>query len=411
LAPRDTPSAPPASRAAPEPGISAALTVGLATACGAIVANLYFAQPLIALIGPAIGLHPEAASLVVTLTQIGYGCGLVLLVPLGDLLENRRLVTVTLLGTAAAAALSALAPSALPFLAAAFLIGVTSVAAQMLLPIAAHLAPDASRGRVVGNVMSGLLTGILLARPVSSLIADSFGWRAVFGASAVLMLAIALAMSALLPARRPAGGYSYGELLRSLWTLLLETPILRRRAAYQAALFGAFSLFWTAAPLMLAGPTFGFTQRGIALFALAGATGAVAAPIAGRVADRGWGRPASGLAMASVAAAFLLARLGAGSAGAHGSLIALVVAAILLDAGTQCNMVLGQREIYALDAGTRSRLNGLYIAAAFAGGAVGSAVTSLTFARGGWLAVTWLGFAFGAGALLLLFVGEYLGRR
>jgi predicted MFS family arabinose efflux permease len=404
LAPRDTHPAPPASRAVPEPGISAALTFALAVACGAIAANLYFAQPLVALIGPAVGLHQEAASLVVTLTQIGYGCGLVLLVPLGDILENRRLVTVTLCATAAALLLAALAPSALPFLAAALLIGITSVAAQMLLPIAAHLAPDASRGRVVGNVMSGLLTGILLARPIASLIADSFGWRVVFGASAVLMLIIAAAMSALLPRRQPTAGFTYGALLRSLWTLVLETPILRRRAGYQAALFAGFSLFWTAAPLMLASPTFGFTQRGIALFALAGAIGTVVAPIAGRVADRGWGRPASGLAMAAVAAAFLLARLGAG-----GSLVALVAAAILLDAGVQGNMVLGQREIYALGAGARSRLNGLYIATAFAGGAVGSAITSLTFARGGWLAITWVGFGFGAAALLL-FAGEYLRR-
>jgi predicted MFS family arabinose efflux permease len=405
LAPRDTHSALPATRVAPAPGISASLTFGLAAACGAIVANLYFAQPLVALIGPAVGLPQEAASLVVTLTQMGYGCGLVLLVPLGDILENRRLVTVTLCFTAAALLLAALAPSALPFLAAAFLIGITSVAAQMLLPIAAHLAPDATRGRVVGNVMSGLLTGILLARPISSLIAHSFGWRAVFGASAAFMLVIAVAMSALLPKRQPRAGFTYGELLRSLLTLVLETPILRRRATYQAALFAAFSLFWTAVPLMLAGPTFGLTQRGIALFALAGAIGAVVAPIAGRIADRGWGRPASGVAMAAVAAAFLLARLGE-----HGSLVALVAAAILLDAGVQANMVLGQREIYALDAGARSRLNGLYIAAAFAGGALGSGITSVTFARGGWLAVTWLGFGLGAVALLF-YAGEFVGRR
>jgi predicted MFS family arabinose efflux permease len=405
LVPRDIHTAPPATPAAHELGISAALTFALATACGAIVANLYFAQPLVALIGPAVGLPHEAASLVVTLTQIGYGSGLLLLVPLGDILENRRLVVVTLCFTAAALVLAALAPSAVLFLAAAFLIGITSVAAQMLLPIAAHLAPDATRGRVVGNVMSGLLTGILLARPISSLIADSFGWRAVFGASAALMLVIATAMTALLPKRRPDAGFSYGELLGSLITLILERRVLRRRAAYQAALFAAFSLFWTAVPLMLAGPTFGFTQRGIALFALAGAIGAVVAPIAGRIADRGWGRPASGVAMASVATAFLLARLGE-----QGSLAALVAAAILLDAGVQGNMVLGQREIYALGAGARSRLNGLYIAAAFAGGAVGSGITSLAFVRGGWLAVTWLGF--GLGAVALLFYGtEFLGRR
>jgi predicted MFS family arabinose efflux permease len=298
-----------------------------------------------------------------------------------------------------------MAPSAAPFLAAAFLIGVSSVAAQMLLPIAAHMAPAASRGRVVGNVMSGLLTGILLARPIASVIADAVGWRAVFGLSAGLMLILAVAMIGLLPERRPDAGFTYRQLLRSLWTLVLNTPVLRRRAAYQAALFAAFSLFWTAVPLMLAGPVFGMTQRGIAIFALAGAVGAIIAPIAGRIADRGWSRPATGLSMAAVAGAFLLARLGEG-----GSITALVIAAILLDAGVQSSMVLGQREIYGLAAGARSRLNGSYVATAFAGGAIGSSLTSLTFSRGGWLPVTWLGFGFAAAALLL-YLGEFVGRR
>jgi predicted MFS family arabinose efflux permease len=405
VTPRESPAARPANERASESGISAFLTFALAAACGAIVANLYFAQPLVGLIGPAVGLHHEAASLVVTLTQIGYGIGLILLVPLGDILENRRLVAMTLCGTVLALLLAAMAPSAAPFLAAAFLIGVSSVAAQMLLPIAAHMAPAASRGRVVGNVMSGLLTGILLARPIASVIADAVGWRAVFGLSAGLMLILAVAMIGLLPERRPDAGFTYRQLLRSLWTLVLNTPVLRRRAAYQAALFAAFSLFWTAVPLMLAGPVFGMTQRGIAIFALAGAVGAIIAPIAGRIADRGWSRPATGLSMAAVAGAFLLARLGEG-----GSITALVIAAILLDAGVQSSMVLGQREIYGLAAGARSRLNGIYVATAFAGGAIGSSLTSLTFSRGGWLPVTWLGFGFAAAALLL-YLGEFVGRR
>jgi predicted MFS family arabinose efflux permease len=405
VTPRGSPSVHPLNEVASEPRISGSLTFALAAACGAIVANLYFAQPLVGLIGPSIGLHREAASLIVTLTQIGYGVGLILLVPLGDILENRRLVAATLCGTALALLLAAVAPSAAPFLAAAFLIGVSSVAAQMLLPIAAHMAPAASRGRVVGNVMSGLLTGILLARPISSVIAGAAGWRAVFGLSAGLMLILAVAMAGLLPERRPDARFSYRELLRSLWTLVLQTPVLRRRSAYQATLFAAFSLYWTAVPLMLAGPVFGLTQRGIALFALAGAVGAVIAPFAGRIADRGWSRPATGLSIAAVAGAFLLARLGE-----SGSMTALVVAAILLDAGVQSSMVLGQREIYGLAAGARSRLNGLYVATAFAGGAIGSSLTSLSFSRGGWLLVTWLGFGFAAAALLL-FLGEFVGRR
>jgi predicted MFS family arabinose efflux permease len=381
------------------------ITVLLAIACGLLAANIYYAQPLIGLIAPSIGLDDKAASLIVTFTQCGYCAGLVLLAPLGDLVENRRLVTCTLCGAVAALIAAAAAPSALFFLVASLLIGLASVAAQMLLPIAAHLAPDATRGRMVGNVMSGLLMGIMLARPVSSLIADAFGWRAVFGVSACLIAVLAIVMRILLPERRPKADHSYFELIGSLWTLLRAHPLLRRRIAYQAFLFADFSLFWSSAPLELASPAFGMTQRGIGLFALAGAAGAIVAPIAGRVADRGWTRPATGLAMATVAVAFLCARIGGA-----GHLAALVAAAVLLDAGAQVSQIVGQRIIYGIDPEARSRLNGLYVALFFLGGAVGSGVASLTFALGGWSCVTWIGLVVPL-AGLLLFATEFGSRQ
>ena len=367
----------------------------LATACGLIAANLYYAQPLIGLIAPALALPRTAASLIVTLTQLGYCAGLVLLVPLGDLVENRRLTLFTLAGAVLALTVAATASSASWFLAASLGIGLGSVAVQMLVPIAAHMAPDASRGRVVGNVMSGLLLGIMLARPAASLTASAFGWRFLFASSAVLMVVLALILRTLLPQRRPVAAHSYASLIGSLWTLLRQTAVLRRRAAYQASLFAAFSLFWTAVPLELAGPPFRLTQRGIALFALAGAAGAIAAPIAGRIADRGWSRIATGVSLASVAVAFLLALLGGGS------IAALLAAGVLLDLGVQSNLVLGQRAIYALGVHTRSRLNGIYMAIFFAGGALGSAIASPAYARGGWTLVGWIGLAIPAAALLL----------
>jgi predicted MFS family arabinose efflux permease len=357
-------------------------------------ANIYYAQPLIGLIAPAVGLGDTAASLIVTFTQVGYCFGLMLLVPLGDLVENRALTFWTLCGAVIALLAAAFAPSAPAFLAAALCIGFGSVAAQMLVPIAAHLAPDASRGRTIGNVMSGLLLGIMLARPVSSLIADAFGWRAIFELSALAMAALAIALRALLPERRPKVDHGYVELIASLWALLRDTPVLRRRAAYQSALFAAFSLYWTAVPLELAGPTYGLSQRGIALFALAGAGGALSAPIAGRIADRGWSRAATGVSMVVVALAFLLARFGA-----NGSMIALLAGGIALDAGVQANQVVSQRAIYALGSHARSRLNGLYIAIFFVGGAAGSAVASLAYALGGWERVSWIGVAFALVAL------------
>ena len=386
--------------------LSAGMTTLLAAACGLTAANIYYSQPLIGLIAPAIGLSETAASLIVTFTQAGYCVGLLLLVPLGDLLENRALTFWTLCACGVALAGAALAPSAAVFLTASLCIGLTSVAVQMLVPIASHLAPEATRGKTIGNVMGGLLIGIMLARPVSSLIADAFGWRAVFGLSAVATSSLAFALLRLLPQRRPKVDHGYVELIASLWALLRDTPVLRRRAAYQAALFGSFSLFWTAVPLELAGPTFGLTQRGIALFALAGAGGALSAPIVGRLADRGWGRVATGLSMATAVFAFLLARFGA-----SGSMLALLAAGILLDAGVQGNQVVSQREIYALDPHMRSRMNGLYMAIFFIGGCVGSAIASLAYTYLGWLGVSTIGALFPLAALAGFAVERLRSRR
>ena len=402
----------PAQGGVAERPVSAGMTMLLAAGCGLAAANLYYAQPLISLIAPDVGLSETAASLIVTFTQAGYCAGLVLLAPLGDLVENRALVFWTLCAAAGALLAAAFAPSAAAFLAAALLIGLASVAAQMLVPIAAHLAPDASRGRTIGNVMSGLLLGIMLARPVSSLIAAAFGWRAVFEASALAIAALAMTLRNLLPERRPKANHSYLALIGSLWALLRDTPVLRRRAAYQAALFAAFILYWTAVPLELASPTFGLGQRGIALFALAGAGGALSAPIAGRLADRGWSRATTVISMVIVALGFLLARIGG-----EGSMIALLAGGVLLDAGVQGNQVVSQRAIYALGVEARSLLNGLYIAIFFVGGAAGSAIASLAFASGGWARVSWIGLAFPLIALAAYateFVGPWrlsLGRH
>jgi predicted MFS family arabinose efflux permease len=382
--------------------VSAGMTFLLAAACGLTAANIYYSQPLISLIAPDVGLGKTAASLIVTLTQIGYCLGLVSVVPLGDLVENRALTFWTLLCAVVALLAAAFAPTASLFLAAALLIGLASVAAQILVPIAAHLAPDASRGRTIGNVMSGLLLGVMLARPVSSLIAHALGWRAVFIFSALATTILAFALRALLPERRPKADHGYFALIASMGALLRDTPQLRRRGAYQATLFAAFSLYWTAVPLELAGPTFGLSQRGIALFALAGAGGALSAPIVGRIADRGWGRACTGISMAIVAASFLIARIGGG-----GSMVALLLAGILLDAGVQGNQVVGQRVIYGLGDQARSRLNGLFIAMFFVGGAVGSSIASLAYAKGGWECVSWIGFAFGLLALIL-FATEFI---
>jgi predicted MFS family arabinose efflux permease len=365
------------------------LTFVFAVGCGLTAANLYYAQPLIGLIAPDIGLSDTLAGFVVTFTQIGYGLALLLIAPLGDKLENRRLIIITLLAAALALAGMAFTAHPVPFLAAAFLIGLTSVGAQLLVPFAAHLAPDHRRGRIIGNIMSGLMLGILLARPLSSWLTSLLGWRAVFEVMAFAMVLLALLLGLLLPRRQPQAKLSYGGILHSMLGLLRSNRVLQRRTAYHVPLFGAFSLFWTSVPLLLAGPVFGLNQREIALFALAGAAGAVAAPIAGRWADRGWGRFTSGLAMSMVAAAFPLAWIAATT----GSLALLVLAGITLDFGVQANLVVGQRALFAQGHEARSRLNGLYIASFFFGGAAGSALASVTYVHGGWTATTLTGLA------------------
>ncbi len=351
----------------------------LAVSCAVVVANIYYVQPLIGLIGPDVHMSPRAASLIMSCTQLGYAAGLLLLVPLGDIVENRRLVVCTIAACMPPLLLAGLARSGGEMLLAGAAVGVTSVAVQMLVPLAAHMAPEQSRGRVVGTVMSGLLMGILLARPVSSAITAAFGWRVVFFLSAGLMAALALLLRRTLPRRAPDARQGYGALLASLFALPFKVRILRQRGAVQSACFAAFSLFWTGAPLFLA-HDLGFTQRGIALFGLAGAAGALVAPIAGSLADRGHGRAATYGGLASIAVAFGVAWAG----GVLRSALVLALAAMLLDAGVQTSLIVGQRAIYAEAAELRSRLNGLFIAMFFVGGAAGSAVTGALLLHGGW---------------------------
>ncbi len=369
----------------------------IAAACGLVVANIYYVQPIAGPVGAALDLSPHAAGLIVTMTQLGYGAGLLLIVPLGDLIENRRLVLTLVLASGAALAAASLAADAPLFLAAALAIGLASVAVQVLVPYAAHLAPEAARGRVVGRVMSGLMLGIMLARPAASFVTAAASWRTVFALSACLMAVVAVVLRLALPRRDPVPSSGYGALLGSMARLARHTPVPQRRAAYHACLFAAFSLFWTAAPLLLAG-VFGLSQSGIALFALAGVAGAVSAPLAGWAGDRGWSKPATGLAMLAAACAFGLARLGADGSGR--GLAALVAAAILLDFGVTANLVLGQRAIFALDPEHRARLNGLYMAIFFAGGALGSAVGGWAYAQGGWGMACWIGVSLPTLALL-----------
>lgn len=385
-------------------GIANGLMFFLAACCSLIVANIYYAQPLIGPISASLGMSPEISGLIVTLTQIGYVIGLLLVVPLADRLENRALISSMVLVLAIALLGTALSGSALSFLACSLVIGVGAVAVQIIVPLAAHLATPERRGQVVGNVMGGLMFGIMLARPVSSFVADLTSWRTMFFVSAILMVGLALLMLRVIPRRRPSASIGYLALLRSMASLAVTTPILQRRAFYQAMMFGAFSLFWTTTPLLLAGADYGLSQTGIALFALAGVAGVISAPIAGRLADRGLTRVATIGAMVSVMLAFAMTHLLA--PGSTAALVLLVAAAVLLDLGVSGNVVLGQRAIYALGEAERSRLNAIYMATFFVGGAVGSAAGAWAYVTGGWLAASLLGGLMPFCALMVLLAIE-----
>ncbi|HDR7694986.1 MFS transporter [Bacillus sp. CH_48] len=378
--------------------ISSGLIILLATACGIIVANLYYAQPLTGLISNEIGLSNSSAGLIVMLTQIGYVVGLLFLVPLGDIVENKKLILILLFLSAFALISMVFVKSATLLLIAPFFIGLGSVAAQVLVPLVSYLSSENARGRVVGNVMNGLLLGIMLARPKSSLVADMWGWNAIFALSATVIIVLAFVLSKVLPTRKPKAKTNYIALLNSMWQLLRTTPILRRRAIYHACVFGAFSLFWTTVPLLLSSPAFHFSQTAIALYALVGITGAIAAPIGGRLADLGWTRPATGIALTVVIISLILP-LFIQSSSPFGIAV-LVIAAILLDMGVSAKLVLSQRLIFSLSPEIRSRLNGLFMAIFFLGGAVGSFIGGWAYALGGWNLTLWIGIAFPTIALL-----------
>jgi predicted MFS family arabinose efflux permease len=368
------------------------------TACGLLIANVYYAQPLTGLIAAALRMPRESAGLIVTLPLVGYGLGLLLIVPLGDLVENRRLI-LSLIGLEAAALLLvSLASTSTAFLAAALLIGLTASGVQVILPYVSHLVPEAARGQALGRLVSGIMLGIMLARPVSSLVADLWSWRTMFQISAVAMAVLLVAIRVVAPQRRPGAAPSYAALIGSMGGIFREHEILRRRALYHAAMFGAFSVFWTAAPLWLSGAPFHLSQRAIALVALAGVAGAAAPPFAGLAADKGLARPATFAAMALAMVSFLLANLARG--GSPLGLGLVVATAVLLDFAVSANMVLGQRAIYALGAEQRSRINALFMATFFAGGALASALSGWVFARYGWVGVSVLGAALPAVALI-----------
>ncbi|WP_119268894.1 MFS transporter [Taklimakanibacter deserti] len=382
--------------------ITLSLILLFAFATGVIVTNLFAPQTLIGLIGPSLGLSESGAGLTVMAPLIGYSAGLFFVVPLADLVENRRLVLLMLGAAVLAAAASALAPGILTLLAAFFVLGMASSVIQVLVPIAASLAAPDRRGAVIGDVMSGLMIGILLSRPLASLLAAQWGWRAFYGSSAVAMMALGIVLAFRLPPRAPRSATPYPALIASLWTLFRGERALRQRSLTAGLVMAAFSLFWSAVALELSRPPFSLGQYGIAVFALLGAGGACATSLFGRLGDRGWTRPATMASHGLLIVAMSLAAW-AGWAGNGAILVplaALATSAFLLDFAVTGDQTLGRRAVNLLNPESRGRLNGIFVGLFFVGGAIGSAISGLLFAEGGWPAICFAAALFGLVALI-----------
>ena len=378
-----------------QPGLSRGLVRLMAVTCAVTVANLYYAQPLLDSISSSLHVTQGSASLLVTAGQLGYAAGLLFIVPAGDIVRRRPLLTGLLTVCAVTLAGCALAPSLAVLDVMAALCGVTSVVVQMLVPYAATLAGDTERSQVIGTLMGGLLIGVLLSRTFAGVLADLAGWRAVYGTAAVFIALTAVMLHRALPGHGRQLAITYREQLRGVLEVALAEPVLRWRSLVAASGFGSFACFWTTVTFLLAGPKYGFSQLGIGLFALVGAAGAATSLAGGRILDSRpqlrW--PASGAALALLALSYLPIGLGGAGLGWAG-LVLLVIGVLVMDACVQGSHVMNQSVVYELLPEARSRLTTVYMTTMFAGGALGSALGAQAYDRWGWTGATLVAAAF-----------------
>ncbi|MFJ4060874.1 MFS transporter [Streptomyces albogriseolus] len=377
--------------------LSRGVVILFAVACGAAVANVYFSQPLLVTMGHDLAMSPALVGSVVTLTQVGYGLGLFFLVPLGDVADRRRLIVAQLLLLVVALAVVAAANTAAILLAGMAAVGLLAVVTQTLVAFAASLAPPSERGRVVGLVTSGVVIGILLARTASGLMADLAGWRSVYLASASLTALLALVLYQVLPRHSdaPPTTLRYGQLLRSTISLFARERLLRLRALFGLLIFAAFSTLWSSVALPLSEAPYFLSHSAIGALGLIGVAGALAATVAGRLNDRGLSRRTTGIALALLAASWVLLAF------TPSSLWSLVVGVILLDLAVQAVHVTNQTLIYVLHPDAGSRLIGGYMIFYSIGSATGAIAATFLYTVAGWGAVCALGSAFSCLGLAL----------
>ncbi|GAA2600544.1 MFS transporter [Winogradskya consettensis] len=376
------------------------LTFLFAVAAGAAVGNLYWAQPLLDLIAEDLHAPTAAAGWLVTATQLGYAAGILLIVPLGDVVDRRKLIPVMMLCAAVALVGCAVAPSFGVLLAAITALGVTTVAGQILTPLAGDLADEATRGHVVGTVASGILTGILVSRTVSGLVAGVAGWRAIYVVAALAAVVFAVLLHRAIPVLEPKTRLAYPRLIGSVFAVVVRERTVRWTLVLGATGFATFTMFWTSLTFLLSAPPFGYPVSVIGLFGLAGLVGAVAAQRAGKLHDRGLSLPGTGLGWAVILLSFVLAAF------SGRSVLLILVVIVVLDIAMQGVNILNQLRVFAVSHEARSRLNTAYVTSNFIGGAIGSAAASVLWSAGGWTAVTIAGMVLSCFALTVWALGR-----
>ncbi|MWV48847.1 MFS transporter [Rathayibacter sp. VKM Ac-2803] len=375
--------------------MSRGLTLLFAVAASAAVGNLYWAQPLLGILGEDFSVSTASTGLIVTVTQVGYALGVFLLLPLGDTVNRRRFIPGLMVLTAALLLATAAAPTYPVLLGSLGLIGFSAVAGQVLIPLAGDLARDDERGRVLGTVAAGIMIGLLVARALSGVVAEHFGWRAVFVMAAVIMLVVAAVLAPRLPRLEARPSVPYGRLLLSVLRTITGTRAVQVTMLIGASAMCVFTMFWTGMTFLLSSPAFGYSVSLIGAVSLVGVVGALAAQRVGRLFDRGLFVPALGIGLAITFAGLAVSALGSTS------IVVLIIGAIVFGLGLQSVQILAQTRMVSIDPSARSRLNTAFIGGNFVGGAVGSALAGAFWQLGGWVAVMLAALAVIALALLV----------
>lgn len=369
-----------------QPSMSRTVTLLFAIACGMSVANIYFAQPLLDQLSNEFNIDHSTIGVVITITQIFYGLGLLLLVPLGDLLNQRRLIIGQMLLSTAALVIVGTASFSVILFTGMALVGLLAVVTQTLVAFAATMASPTERGRVVGIVTSGIVIGILLARTFAGLLTDLTGWRSVYLVSAALMLVMICMFLKVLPkVEREVKSLPYHQLIKSVFTLFMQERTLRIRSVLAMLIFADFSILWTSLVLPLSAPPLALSHSVIGAFGLVGVAGALAAAQAGKLADRGYGQRTTGIALVLLLISWLFINY------LEQSLMALIVGIVLLDLAVQAVHVTNQTMILPLRTEARSRLTAGYMMFYSIGSAGGSIASTQMYAHFGWGGVCFLG--------------------